>query len=200
MGTHMNAADWANKQFHDGEYQKCVDMAYPQQKDPDVLFYAALALDKLEKKSETIAMLRRALFHKPDHEGVLRSLAWASEDDIERLAILEKMARLDHATTDDVCLMGDLYNRHNRLNEAHYWFQVALEKDRANSLAKLGLSEIHIKLAIRYLQQIEDEDDIDLSQQMSDEWDAEEVMRFVYDNITRKKSKQEEDECFIPTA
>lgn len=192
----MNAAEWANKQYYDKQYQHCIDMAFPSQRDPDVLFYAALSLDQLDKKKDAVAMLRRTLFHKPDHEGALRSLAWSEADDLERISVLEKMARKGICEADDYCLMGSVYNKINRLNEAHHWFSVALQKEPKNSLALLGIAEVHVKLAIRYVQETEDTEDIDLSQQMSDEWDAEEVMRFIFDNVTKKAAERraEEDE------
>jgi hypothetical protein len=46
----MNAADWANKLYNDKEYLKCSQMAFPQQTDPNVLFYAALSLEALAWK------------------------------------------------------------------------------------------------------------------------------------------------------
>jgi tetratricopeptide (TPR) repeat protein len=199
----MNAADWANKLYNDKEYKKCTDMAYPQQKDPDVLFYAALALDKLEKHQEFVAMLRRTLFHKSDHEGAMRAFAWSDAGDVERLAMLEKMARKNMCDADDYCLMGQLYNQCNRLNEAHHWFQMALEKEPRNALGLLGVAEVHVKLAVRYLQDAQNEQDLDLTQQMSDEWDAEEVMRFIFDNITKKMPEpdlEELEELHLPQA
>lgn len=191
----MNAADWANKLYHDKEYTKCVDMAYPQQTDADVLFYAALSLEKIGgRDSEVVPMLRRALFHKPNHAESLRSLVWAlKSEDLERLAILERMARSEIADSDDLCLMGELYTKNNRLDEAHHWYRVALTKEPHNSLALLGLTEVHIKLAIGYLQDTEDEQDIDLDKPMSANFDINRVMRFIYTNITKKKSKEEDD-------
>jgi tetratricopeptide (TPR) repeat protein len=200
----MNAADWANKLYNDKEYLKCSQMAFPQQTDPNVLFYAALSLEALDKKHDAIAMLRRTLFHKPDHERALRSFAWNDAPELDRLGALEKMAKLGVCELDDYCQMGHLYNECNRLNEAHHWYQMALEKEPRNTLAMLGVAEIHVKLAVRYIQDTENAEEIDLGQQMSDSWDAEEVMRFIYDNITEKMCERvmpsEEEDFYIPQA
>lgn len=202
----MNAADWSSKLFNDQEYDKCIEMAYPQQKDPDVLFYAAMSLDVRDRTTDAIAMFRRALFHKPNHEPALRALAWCLKEDVARLVILERLAHENLAESDDLCLMAQIHSKNNHFNEAHHWFQTALEKEPNNALAHMGLSELHTKLAIRYLQNVERQQDIDLTQQMSDEWDAEEVMRFIYDNVTVKKSNEVDelqelfDHTFIPTA
>lgn len=190
----MHAAEWASVQYNKQQYKQCIDMAYPSQYDPDVLFYAALSLDQLEKKKESIVMLRRTLYYKPDHEDALRAFAWSEADDLERISILETMARKNICEADDYSLMGSLYEKSNLLNEAHHWFNMALQKDPENSLALLGIAKIHAKLAIQYIQKTEDQGKIDLEQQMSDNWDVEEVLRFIFESIVKKT--QSSTECF----
>ena len=184
----MNKADLASKLYYDNEYHKCLDMVHPQQTCVEVLYYAALSLEALNRKPEAVEMLRRALSYDHKNEKVLRELAWNLTDDIECLGILERLAKTDKADNNDYCLMGELYNRCNRLNESHHWYQVALDKESHNAIALAGIAEIHVKLAIRYLQEAEDEESIDLSNQISEEWDAEEALRFIYDNIIKKKN------------
>jgi tetratricopeptide (TPR) repeat protein len=184
----MNAAEWAEKAYREKQYLHCVDMAHPEQKDPDVLYYAALSLEALNRKDEAISILRRAMFHNPKHEGILRSLAWNLTDDIEVLTILERLAHANSCESEDYCLMGEICNRCNRLNEAHHWYNLVLQKDPLNPMASMGLAEIHIKSAIRYLQIAEDSEDLELNNQMSEEWDAEEALRFIYDNIIQKRN------------
>lgn len=187
----MNINDLANKFYNDGEYLKVIELAKHNQNIPDVLFYAGLSYDCINEKLTALDFFRKALSIQSDHKLSLRALGWGSSDSVEQLEALEKLAHSNNAEADDMSLMAEIYCQHTRLNDAHYWYKKSLEAMPFNSLSLLGLADVYVRLAIKYLQDAEDSKDIDLSMQMSSDRFSEDALRFIYENVINRNTEDD---------
>lgn len=179
----MDSLAHVRRCFSNEKYQTVIDLAETMPTNPQMLFYAALAYKNLFNYVEAIKLLKRALEINPYYENAMRELVSLEPCDMEKLAVYESMARANFANSNDLTLMARIYFVRNRFDDARHWFQRALENDSKNSMAILGLAEVHAKLAIHYLQEVADQNEIDLSEQLSLDMEAEDVLRFLCNEI-----------------
>ena len=183
----MNVSDVAEKMYDNKQYHQVIEMSY-QHSDLDVLFYAAKSLQNIGKIDEALELWETILKRDALHEKTIRALAWFTGDTKKRLSHLEKLARLNLADSEDLSYMASIYlEQHGRYQDAHHWFQKSLELNKNNSLSLLGLADLHARLSIYYLQETEDLKDLDLNNQLSDNSNSEEVLKFMYEYITVKE-------------
>lgn len=183
----MNLGDIAEKLYNNKKYQEIFELSESNHaEDLDLLFYVGLSLQSTGKIDEALSTWRLILARDALHEKAMRSMAWCSKEPRDRLFYLEKLARLEYADSEDLCFMAGMYLCDNRYQDAHHWYQKSISLDHNNSLATLGLADLHARLSVYYLQETEDMKDLDLNEQLSDSNNAEEVLRYMYDYIIVK--------------
>lgn len=182
----MNIAEIAEKLYENKKYDELIELS-KFNPDLDVQFYTGLSLQTQGKIDEALSVWRKILERDALHEKTIRALAWDSKDMLEKLFFLEKLAYLDFSDSEDLAFMASLYLDSRRYQDAHHWYQKALSANKENVLATLGLADLHARLALYYLQETEDMKEINLNDQMSDDANAEDILRFIYDYIVSKE-------------
>lgn len=179
-----SAAEFAQKLFGNGEYTRVIEMVPKYQKDLEVLFYAALSMECIDRTKDAVDLLEKIIVENPAHEDALRTLIWHHDsDEYKQLVVFELLAKTGKLDADDMCRMAELYARMERFNIAHYWFQRCLELEPKNCLALLGVAQLYARLTINYTRLLDQTNEIDMNEQLADERDVEDVLRFVYGDI-----------------
>jgi tetratricopeptide (TPR) repeat protein len=188
----VNMLDWAAKLLQDQEYERCIDLAHLNQKDKGILYYAGLAFEQMRDRERAAKTFLRVLEIDPLHENSLRHLTYNLNSDLDVLVVLEKMARNNIANAEDMCLMAEIYNRFDRLNEAHHWFNRSFELEKSN-IAAMGLAEIHAKMAINFIREANKIDNIDLLR-LSEDSLTEDVLRGICVSVDKYDSLEKTPE------
>jgi tetratricopeptide (TPR) repeat protein len=139
-------------------------------KDPEVLYYAGLALNALNKRREAIECWRRARDLDPQNETTIRTLAYElmEQAPVEAAELFYHLVGLERANADDFTCLGEIRIKQDRLGEARRWLEQALRLEPTNSLALLALATLYAQvrdpsLALDFLQKAADTEDVDLS-------------------------------------
>lgn len=137
---------------------------------PEVLYFAGLGLNALNKRREAIECWRKARQLDPTYEQALRALAYELMDQapVEASELFQHLVSLQKANADDFTSLGEIRVKQNRLGEARRWLDEALRLEPQNSLALLALATLYAQvrdlgLALQYLKKAAKAGDVDLS-------------------------------------
>jgi tetratricopeptide (TPR) repeat protein len=140
------------------------------EKVADVLYFVGLALNALNKRREAIECWRKARDLDPQHEKVIRALAYefVEQAPVDAAELFHHLVGLRRANADDFTCLGEIRIKQDRLGEARRWLEQALRLEPNNSLALLALATLYAQvrdssLALDFLQKAADTDDVDLS-------------------------------------
>jgi tetratricopeptide (TPR) repeat protein len=142
---------------------------------PEVLYFAGLGLNALNKRREAIECWRKARELDPTFAQAVRALAYELMDQapVEASELFQHLVGLRIANADDFASLGEIRVKQDRLGEARRWLDEALRLDPQNSLALLALATIYVQvrdpgLALEYLKKAAKTGDVDLSDLASD--------------------------------
>jgi tetratricopeptide (TPR) repeat protein len=142
---------------------------------PEVLYYAGLAYNALNKRREAIECWRKAERLKPDYHPAVRALAYelTDRDPVEASELLYRLYAAGEADADDLTSLAEIRIKQDRLGEAQRLLRQALELDKDNSLALLAMATLYAQvrgrdLALDYLKKAAQTKDVDLSDLDSD--------------------------------
>jgi tetratricopeptide (TPR) repeat protein len=139
-------------------------------KVPEVLYYAGLALNALNKKREAIECWRRARALNPQYENALRALAYELNEQapLEAAELFYQLVGMQRANADDFTCLGEIRIKQDRLGEARRLLEQAVRLEPDNSLALLAMASLYAQvqdasMALDYLQKTADTQEIDLT-------------------------------------
>ncbi len=139
-------------------------------KDSDVLYFAGLAYNALNKKREAIECWRKATKLPSDDDKALRALAYelADSDPINASDLFYRLIARNHANADDFTSLGEIRIKQDRLGEAQQLLQRALKLEKNNGLALLAMASLYANvrdrdLALDYLRKLSQAGTIDVS-------------------------------------
>ena len=139
-------------------------------KDPEVLYFVALALNARNKKREAIECWRKAQDLDPQHENAIRALAYelTEQAPVDSAELFYRLVGLQRANADDFTSLGEIRIKQDRLGEARRWLDHALKLEPNNSLALLAMATLYAQvqdrsLTLDYLEKTANTQDIDLS-------------------------------------
>jgi tetratricopeptide (TPR) repeat protein len=139
-------------------------------KDPEVLYFVALALNARNKKREAIEYWRKAQDLNPQYEDAIRALAYelTEQAPVESAEFFYRLVGLQRANADDFTSLGEIRIKQDRLGEARRWLDHALKLDPNNSLALLAMATLYAQvqdrsLTLDYLERTAKTEDIDLA-------------------------------------
>jgi tetratricopeptide (TPR) repeat protein len=141
----------------------------------EVQYFLGLALYALNKRRDAIQCWRRATELDPRNEDATRTLAYelVAEAPSEAEGLFFFLVGMQRATADDFTCLGEMFIRQDRLREARAWLQKAIDLDPHNTLALLALASLYAQvkdpsLALGYLKQAVETEEVDLSDVASD--------------------------------
>jgi len=141
-------------------------------KVPEVLYFAGLALNALNRKREAIECWRKARDLDPQYENALRALAYelSEQAPVEAAEVFYELVGLRRANADDFTCLGEIRIKQDRLGEARGCLDKALKLEPDNSLAMATLyAQVRdAALTLDFLQKAANTADIDLSDLASD--------------------------------
>ncbi len=144
-------------------------------KNPEVLYFAGLALSALNNRRAAIECWRKASELDPQGEQSVRALAYelAEQAPSDAAGLFAQLAAAQRATADDLTCLGEIRIKQDRLREAHDCLKRALDLDPDNSLAMVALAALYTQvgdraLALEFLQKAAATGNVDLADLSSD--------------------------------
>jgi tetratricopeptide (TPR) repeat protein len=144
-------------------------------KVPDVLYFAGLALNALNRKRESLECWRMARELDPTNEKVLRALAYELVEQApgEAADVFYHLVGLQIANADDFTCLAEIRIQQDRLGEARRLLEQSLKLDPDNSLALLAMATLYAQvrdasLTLDFLEKAARTHDVDLADLASD--------------------------------
>lgn len=144
-------------------------------KVPDVLYFAGLALNALNRRREAIECWRIATDLDPHCENAMRALAYELVEEApgEAAELFYRLVGAQRANADDFTSLAEIRIKQDRLGEARRWLDHALTLEPRNSLALLAMAALYAQvrdpsLTLDFLQKAADTQDVDISDLASD--------------------------------
>lgn len=157
------------------DYNAILKLLLQEPNSVEVLYHAGLAYQAMGSSENAVKCWKKALTVNPKKRDprVLRALAHQYLQDVKTFDqaadMYEMLDEDDESESNDMAMLGEIYMRQDKFEDAHHCFVVAIDQDPDNTQAYIRHSVLHARWALRQMNEAKKRGNISLDELPNDE-------------------------------